>query len=203
MSHTPEGYKKNPQGHLIPIEMIKPIDQIRDDLVLQLVHKAKGVSAALAEFKEYAFGEIADFVSLSAAEYGAAIGGQKGNVTLTSYDGRFKIQRAMSETINFDERLQAAKALIDECLTDWTQDARAELKTLINDAFRADKEGNINTNRVLGLRRLNIGDQRWQNAMAAIGDAVQVTGSKAYVRFYERVGQTDKYEPIALDVAGA
>ena len=66
-----------------------------------------------------------------------------------------------------------------------------------------DKEGNLKTSRILGLRRVEIQDSRWQNAMQAISESVQVVSSKAYVRLYERVGETDQYVPIALDVAGA
>lgn len=53
-----------------------------------------------------------------------------------------------------------------------------------------------------GLRRVDIQDERWQNAMQAISESVQVVSSKAYVRLYERVGESDQYVPIALDVAG-
>ena len=38
--------------------------------------------------------------------------------------------------------------------------------------------------------------------MQAIGDACQVVGSKSYIRVYQRVGDTDQYEPISLDIAG-
>ena len=38
--------------------------------------------------------------------------------------------------------------------------------------------------------------------MLAIGEAVQVVSSKSYIRVYERVGDTDEYRPIALDIAG-
>ncbi|WP_143413369.1 DUF3164 family protein, partial [Haemophilus aegyptius] len=69
-------------------------------------------------------------------------------------------------------------------------------------AFNVDKEGNLNTSRILGLRRVDIQDERWQNAMQAISESVQVVSSKAYVRLYERVGESDQYVPIALDVAG-
>ena len=56
---------------------------------------------------------------------------------------------------------------------------------------------------VLGLRRLDIQDARWQMAMRAIGEAVQVVSSKASIRIYERVGDSDEFVPISLDVAGA
>ncbi|ECZ4733075.1 DUF3164 family protein, partial [Salmonella enterica] len=52
------------------------------------------------------------------------------------------------------------------------------------------------------LRRLDITDERWLKAMDAIGEAVQVVGSRSYIRVYERVGDSDQYRPIALDIAG-
>ena len=68
-------------------------------------------------------------------------------------------------------------------------------------AFQTDKEGKINTGRVLALRRLDIRNEKWQKAMQAIGESLQVVGSKEYVRIYERIGNTDQYRPISLDVA--
>ena len=67
--------------------------------------------------------------------------------------------------------------MIDECLNDWTEGARAELRTLVNNAFRVDQDGNIKTGEVLSLRRLKFDDTRWQQAMTAISDAVTVVGS--------------------------
>jgi len=38
--------------------------------------------------------------------------------------------------------------------------------------------------------------------MRAISDSIQSSGSKTYIRIYERVGQSENYRPISLDVAG-
>jgi|ERR1017187_10338874 hypothetical protein len=197
----PEGYKANPSGHLVPLNLIAPIDIARDDLVREIVTGARYLSAGIGQFKAKTFGDIAAFVEMSAEQYGAQIGGKKGNVTLTSYDGRYKVQRAIADHISFDERLQAAKALVDECIIDWSQGSRDEIKVLVQSAFDTDKEGKINTSRVLGLRHLDITDERWGQAMQAIADAVTVIGSNTYLRVYERVGDTDQYQPIPLDVA--
>jgi len=197
----PAGYKQDAAGRLIPLEHIKPIDLARDDLVCEIVAAARGLSGGISQFKARTFGDIAAFVEMSAEEYGVKVGGKKGNVTLTSFDGRFKIQRAIADHISFDERLQAAKALIDECLNDWSESSRPEIKMLIDDAFQVDKEGTINTSRVLRLRKMDIQDVRWLSAMQAIADAVTVIGSSTYLRVYERVGDTDQYQPIPLDVA--
>jgi hypothetical protein len=198
----PKGYMQDAAGRLVPIETIKPIDLARDSLVAEIMGKARLLNAQIAAFKGAVFGDIASFVELSGEEYGVKIGGNKGNVTLMSFDGRYKVQRAIAEYLSFDERLQAAKGLIDECITEWCQGSRPELQVLVNDAFQVDRAGNINTNRVLALRRLSIDDARWQRAMLAISEAVQVVGSKSYVRCYERVGDTGEYRAISLDVAG-
>lgn len=200
----PEGYRKNAEGHLIPISTIKEIDLERDRLVHEIVEKAKNLNEKIADFKEAAFGDIAAFIDLSAEKYGVTMRGVigKGNITLFSFDGQYKVQRAISEHLVFDERLMAAKALIDACITEWAHDSRPEIQVLVNDAFRVDKAGKINTGRVLGLRRLSIEDERWKQAMQAISESVQVVGSKSYIRVYERIGETDQYRSIPLDIAG-
>lgn len=198
----PAGYMQDAQGRLVPKSLVKPIDKARDQLVQELIAKAVAVNEALAKFKSSTFGDIAAFVDMSAEQYDTKLGGKKGNVTLFSFDGKFKVQFAVSENIQFDERLQAAKALIDECITEWSQGSSPEIQVLVQDAFKTDSEGNLNHGRILGLRRLEIADERWKRAMQAIGESVQVVGSKQYVRFYQRrADDTDQYEAIPLDMA--
>ena len=197
---VPEGYMRNAQGHLVPMELVKPIDQERDRLVRELVALAKDLNARLVAGKSKMFGDVAAFVELSAEQYGVKRGGTKGNITLPTYDGAFKLQIATAENMTFDERLQAAKTLIDECINEWAKGSRPEIMVLVQQAFQTDKEGNLNVGRILGLRRLEIADQRWQEAMKAISESVQVIGTKQYVRLYERVGDSDRYAPIALDM---
>lgn len=196
----PEGYMENAQGNLVPIANIRPLDMARHEFVLESVQKGRVLRDQLVRSKREFMGDIAAFVSMSAAEYGVNYGGEKGNVTLMSFDGKYKIVRAMAESITFDERLQAARELINQCLRDWTQGSPEDLRAIIDDAFKMDKDGKLSAGRILGLRRLNIKDERWHEAMEAISDSVQVTGSKAYVRMYER-DSTGKYQPIALDMA--
>jgi hypothetical protein len=203
MNAIPAGYRKDAQGRLIPESMIKAIDQARDSLAIELIGSAKSLSKLIAEFKGKVFGDVASFVQLSAEQYDTKLGGKKGNVTLYSFDGRYKVQVATADNMAFDERLQAAKSLIDECIEEWSKGSSPEIQVLVQEAFQTDKEGNLNTGRILGLRRLEISDERWQRAMTAIGESVHVVGSKQYIRFYERVGETDQYAAISLDIATA
>lgn len=196
-----EIYWKDANGNLKPEALVKEIDKERDELVRQFVNRAEEVSQLLGNFKQSVFDDVGAFISLSAEKYGVKIGGAKGNVSLFTYDGTYKLQVAIKENIRFDERIHAAKALIDECLHDWSEGAKPELKALIDNAFEVDKEGNLSTAKILSLRRVEIDDPRWNQAMTAISDSVQVVGSKDYIRFYKR-DENGKYQPISLDVAG-
>ncbi|MGY4673931.1 DUF3164 family protein [Ursidibacter arcticus] len=193
-------YWQDAQGRLIAEELVKQMDKERDELVCGFIAQAKTLQTEMRTFKNQVFDDVAAFVQLSAEKYDVKVGGRKGNLTLFSFDGKYKLQVAVSNHIRFDERIQAGKVLIDECLHEWAGEARPELKALIDNAFQVDKEGNLSTARILSLRRVDIQDERWTRAMQAIADSVQIIGSKDYIRFYERDDQ-GKYLPISLDVA--
>lgn len=195
-----DGYMQDAQGKLVPIELIKEIDLQRDQLVKEIVLKALKVANVIADFKFEAFNDIQAFVELSAERFDKSLGGTKGNVTLTSFNGKYKVERAIGEYQTFDERLQVAKQLIDKCIHRWAEGSNANIQVLVQDAFQVDKKGQVNIKRILGLRRLEIQDEEWQKAMTAISESLQVAGTKEYLRIYEK-DPTGEYKQISLDVA--
>jgi Protein of unknown function (DUF3164) len=197
------GYWEDVNGSLVPVAKIKPIDKDRHAVVTELCEEAEKQSAALLGFKLASMNAVQDFIERSLAAYDAKQRGKKGNVTLISFNGKYKIERRMQDTIVFDERLQAAKALIDECIQGWSKGSNVNLKVLVNDAFQVDTQGQISTGRVLGLRRHDIPDEKWREAMRAISDSMRVASTKPYIRFYKRDDHTGEYVPINLDVAAA
>ena len=180
---APPGYWRDANDALIPVSKIKAIDKDRDQVVKALCEQAKKASAALMGFKVTAMQAVTEFVERSLAEYDARHGGKKGNITLISFDGRYKIVRAMQETLVFDERLQVAQGLIAECIGTWSKGSNDNIKVLVNQAFQVDKTGSINTGRVLGLRALKIEDPKWLKAMMAISDSTRTVSTKAHIRF--------------------
>ncbi|MFM5618463.1 DUF3164 family protein [Aeromonas veronii] len=192
--------RQNAQGHWVPENLIAPADKLRDEVVMGIIAAAREQRAQLAAFKIGAMQQIADFVDLSAEQYGVAWGGTKGNVTLLSFDGRYKLIRAVGEHRKFDERIQAAKVLIDQCIARWSDGASSEIRALVDHAFRVSKSGHIDVNQVLSLRQLNIDDPDWLLAMQAAVDAIQVTGTSQYLRLYERDAH-GRYIQMSLDLA--
>jgi hypothetical protein len=182
------------------VKLVKEIDRLRDEAVRRIAGEAIKMKDILTDFKGRIRDDIISFVEKSAGQYGVKWGGKKGNVSLTTYDGQFKLMIAMNDNITFGERLQVSRELIGKCLDKWSKGARAEIRLLVNDAFQVDKTGKISTARVLGLRRLDIKDPDWQKAMTAITESVQITGTKQYLRVYER-DSSGEYQMIPLDVA--
>jgi hypothetical protein len=197
----PEGYMQDWRGALVPKSHIKPEDLLEDELVQGLAAEARTLSAALADFKLRALSETQAFKALLAQEYGATRGGAKGNMTLTAFDGTLQIQVQVSEHLTLGPQLQIAKELVNDCVTRWSEGANDNLRALVDHAFQVNKEGSVDTQRVLGLRRLSIDDADWLKAMDAIADAIRVTGSTTYIRFYDRDPRRNKEQPIQLNIA--
>ncbi|EHQ1784676.1 DUF3164 family protein, partial [Salmonella enterica subsp. enterica serovar Oranienburg] len=130
--NAPEGYWIDARGVMTPADMVKPIDKDRDALVGEIIERALPLHKGLTEFKSSVFADTQAFRELSGELYGAKVGGEKGNMTFYTWDGVWKVVVAIAERLAFDERLQAAKALIDECLKDWTEGSRPEVVSLID-----------------------------------------------------------------------
>lgn len=198
----PEGYMEDAQGKLVPETRVKPEHKLEDELVRRLCNSAAAINDILRAFKTVALDDLTAFRGVLAQEYGVERGGQRGNLTFRSYNGQFEIQVAVSDTLVFGPELDAAKSLIDECVEEWSDGADDNLKTLVFDAFQMNKQGRIDTTRVLGLRRLDIDHPKWRRAMEAISNAVRVHSSKTYVRFYRIDNEAGTRDAITLDLAG-
>jgi hypothetical protein len=198
---VPDGYMRNAAGHLVPRDQVREQDLLRDEIARELSAIAVALNKQLSGFKARALNDIADLVKIAGERYDVTLGGKKGNVSITTYDGRYKVQRSVAERITFTEELEAAKALINSCIDRWSQGANPHIRALVDRAFRTDSKGQIKTAAVLELLRLDIDDEEWKSAMEAIKDSIQSTGTAIYVRVYERIGDSDQYRAIPLDLA--
>lgn len=193
-------YRQDARGNLIPITNIKEVDLLRDELVMEIVNTLNPLFQELREAKINAIADVRAFVDLSAEKYGVKPS-KKGNITMHSFDGKWRVTIAMNDVLTFDERLQAAKALIDECLNKWTENSRDELKIIVGQAFDVNKEGKISVAKVLGLRKLDIQDEKWQRAMTALTDSVHTQATREYIRLHQRHDETGQYVLVVGDLA--
>jgi len=199
--HHPDDFMVDAQGRHVPVANIDEVDLLRDQTVRAIVNQAQQLQSQMRDFKASAHADVQQFVDLSAERYGVSIGGKKGNLTLSSYDGTLSVKIQVSENIRFDERIQAAKQLIDECIHAWTEGSSSEVKALVEHAFQTDKEGKISIGRILGLTRLRIDDPKWIQAMTAIRDSMQVVDTATYLRVYRRDTPQCPWVAVPLDLA--
>lgn len=200
---APAGYMQDAKGRLVPEHLVKPVELLEDQLVGKMMGYADDLNAQIARFKAHCFDDVGSFMSLLSEKYGAKRGGAKGNVTFTSFDGLTKVQVAVADHLSFGPELKIAKSLIDECIAEWSADANANIRVLVDHAFRVDKEGQVSREGIFTLRRLEIDDLRWRQAMAAIADSITIQGSKTYIRFYSRPRPEDRWQQVTIDLASA
>lgn len=198
-----EPHMRDAKGRLVPLASVRVADRLEDDMVRRLVAKAEAVRAAIATFREEAFGESDTFQQLLDERYGVKKGGDKGNVTYQTVDGCMRVQVAVADMLSFGPELQSAKQLVDECLVEWGEGAHPVLRALIRESFDTDKEGRLNRSAIFRLLRQECEDPRWARAMDAIRDSIRSTGSRQYVRFHYRADPKAAWIPIPLDAATA
>lgn len=196
-------YMTDAKGGLVPVNLIKPQHLLEDEMVRKVMGYSIALSEQVSRFKEHTFDDLGAFEAILLQEYGSTVGGAKGNKTLTSFDGLFKITVQVADNIVFGSELQIAKGLIDECLNEWAAGARDEIRAIVTRAFNTDKAGQINRSEIFMLLRLDISDPRWQQAMRAIRDAMRVEGSKTYIRCHRRPSCDASWQAVTIDLAKA
>lgn len=204
MAKVVDGFWLNKKGEKIHPDMIRPDEKLKDEMLESLIKRAIDESDRLREFKKEAFSDIEDYYELLLQKYNmdAKKNSKKGNLTLENFSGTKKVLIAVSDRIDFDEKLNIAKQKIDEYLLEVTEGASPEIKTLIMKAFEVDKKGNVNAKKILSLKSYDITHPLWVEAMAIIDEATQIVSSKLYIRFYQREDPTKEYKQIILDISG-
>lgn len=202
MNQIPEGFMEDGKGNLVAIANIKQADLIKDEFVKESVALAEQQQKELAEFKQKQMQQADDFMELLAQEHGVNLGGKKGNVVLRSFDNSMSVKIQNQERIELGPELQLAKTLIDECLDNWTKDGNQNIRAIVNKVFATDKQGTLNPQRILGLRKLEIEDDsgQWQKAMNIISESVNTIDSCRFIRFYKK-NDKGQDEAISLDIA--
>jgi len=194
---------RDPKGRLVPLDLVKPVDLLMDEEVRKIVRFAQELSAMVARFKAHTLDDISGFKALVAQEFNASLGGEKGNVSLTSFDGLMKVSLKIADVVAYGPELQAAKAKVTECIRNWQGGADPRLVALVENAFQVDQEGQVNRSNLLYLLRLNLDDPTWLEGMEAIRQSERPSGTKEYVQIHVRPDAGAKWQHVTIDLAAA
>lgn len=187
-------------GNSVPKRYVDPVDKRRDVMVEKIFKEAIAVAGRIKKLRKMVTSEVEKYLD-QGAEENKVERNKGGNYRLTGFSGDKRLQIKVVKFIDFDERLQFAKQKIDNCLERWSQGANGNLRAVVFDAFKVDTKGRVDTKRILGLRKLNIKDAEWQQAMELISKAVTVVSAKAYVIFETREQLDKDWETLRIDIA--
>jgi hypothetical protein len=183
------------RGREIPLKLVKTEIIKQDAVIRRTMDRVKSLHKRIIHDKTKLFEELEGYLEFMAEKHGLH---WKGNAILLSFDEQYKVEIRFKENIQFGIELQLAKQKIDECLKAWTTDSNVNLRAIITEAFQVDKKGEIAKHRILALRKYNIKDPTWKEAMELIDAAINVTSTKQYVAFYER-DAAGNYNQIILN----
>ncbi len=196
-------YRINSKGEKVHIDLIKKDEQMRDDLVNKLLDEATAFKGIMGEFRAKAESEVDKYFEELMEKYhiDPKAKSKKGNITLENFSSTAKVQIAISDKLQFDEKIQLAKMKFDEYFEQVTEGSSEEIKLLITKAFDVDKEGNVDVKKILELRSYNIRHPKWVEGVALIEESKKIVSSKSYIRFYKRESPDKAWEHVSLDIA--
>ena len=198
---VPPGYRRNERGDLVRETNISERDRDMDTVVDRIFQYGTDLSRQMGRYRDYTLADIMGFAGRVTAEYGGRIGGRKGNITLTSFDGCRRVQLAQATFVEAGPEITAVQAIIDECIEDWGRHSSINLRALVDAAFAPGPDGLISVTALVRLRQIEIEDDRWREAQRAIGDALRPRSRAEYIRLYHRDTPDSSWQPVPLDLA--
>lgn len=199
-------YMVGARGELVPPANVKAELKLQDDTVRLMFDRAGQLADQIRAFKAWAFDQVDTYLQLLSERYGKSPRGEKGNFTLYTFDGLLRITVQTADRLAFGPEIQIARDIIvDELVPEWSVGSNTNLVALVQNAFRVDREGQLNRYSILGLRQIQCEDPRWIQAMNAIEDSERVIASARYIRFHRRADgrQDGQWEPVSLNLATA
>jgi len=189
------------QGQAVPVAYVKPYDRERDRVARRILARWTAERDRLARLKAETLADIAKLQAFGRDKCDQKVGGQKGNVQFSSFDGLIRVRLDARTMVEFDDRFRQAQELIlsyaDELAA---ATGEQDIVTIIRAALTPSAGGMLARSRVIGLLRLNIKADKWLSAMELLRECQLVKAGKSYIYVETRVGDGD-WDMVPLDVA--
>ena len=187
----------NSRGKYDPVRFINKIPKRRDTMVERVFRKIDKLQTRMLADKGVINGWIKEFVEFTEQHHGAAMS-EDANFDFTNYAGTMKIKVKISNVIKYDEQIHVAKSLIDKCFTKWGEGAHPNIRLIVNHAFKVDREGELNHQKMIELQSYEINNKDWKKAMEIITKSRRIDSRKRYITFQKKNGK-GKWETINMN----
>jgi hypothetical protein len=171
-------------------------EALRNETIDKLVTRAVVLSNMLKDFKTGVFDDLSTLYDLL-KEYSSRHADGKGNFTIESQDGDYKIEFSRQTLGSFDERAdQAAFHIIDFVNSRWSGDV--ETKELITGILERSK-GKFDIKQIQKLYAMEakFNDPNWLEGIRLFKEAWRPSETKDYTRFW--VKYKGEYQAVNLN----
>ncbi|WP_313234201.1 DUF3164 family protein [Sphingobacterium multivorum] len=175
-------------------------ESLRDENVTSLVEKAMKLHKELASFKSQTFEDIDTLYKLL-QEHSSRHQKGKGNVTLDTSDGQYRLVFKRSDNTRFDERATQAEAhIIDFIANRWGEKDDADSRFIKKLLER--KNGKLDKNKVLDMISMkdNYNDPHWQKGIELLQESIVPDTTRFYAEYYVR-SEDNEWLPVVLNYA--
>lgn len=191
----------NHKGNEVPKNMVRKDHLRRDKTVRKIFVIAEKLEQKIISDKHKMLKEIEKFKKWLEKNYEAEADFQ--NLTLSDYSNQMKVEIKSAAVIEFDEKIQIAENIIKQLVGKWAlESGNANLTVLVESAFKTDKKGFLDKNRILGLKAYKINHPEWKKAMQLIDDAVQIVDRKSYMQIKYK-NDNGKWKNLQLNFSNA
>lgn len=195
---VPPGYLMRANGDLVRQDNVTPLEAEEDKLVKMLFPRAQALHDQIGRFKHDAMTAVEEMVERCVKEHGIKRFEKiKGNLQFTSFDGNYKIQRAIDDKIEYDSSIEVARQKFDMYVDVLKQQSGDDAALFIEEAFSL-KNNRWTVSKLVELCNKRIDHPLYKQAVIALRQALFVSGSKAYLRFYIRNEKDDSWMPLPL-----
>jgi len=190
------------QGQVVPISYVKPYDRERDRVARRILARWTAERDRLARLKAETLADIAKLQAFGRDKCDQKVGGEKGNVQFSSFDGLIRVRVDARTMVEFDDRFNQAKQLILSYADELAgATGERDIATIIRAALTPNAGGMLARSRVIGLLRLNIKAEKWLRAMELLRECQLVKSGKSYIYVETRPSADADWDMIPLDVA--
>lgn len=174
-------------------------ETLRDDSITSMVSYAIQLNESLKGFKKSSF-EVIETLYKMLQEHSNRHAQGKGNVTLDTADGQFRVVFKRSDNTRFDERATQAEAHILDFLTSEYPEGSNTSKLIRSLLER--KKGQLDKNLVLKLigMKNDFDNEHWKMGIDLLQESIVPDETRFYAEYFYR-SDDGEWLPIVLNFA--
>lgn len=185
-------------GHEVPLKYVSRFDRERDRVARRVLARFEKARKILEAVVSESVAEMDDLMKLKDKL------GVKGNFQLSSFDSLIQVCIRQQYVILLDERVAKARELMLEYVNGILDKVQGTdttvLRRLIENAFRANRQGLLPTTKIFDLMRMEVKDARWNEAREILQDAIRPQRGKRYLTCETRRTTQGDFAPISLNL---